>query len=117
MFLPCSHQGLRLTIGGASERTDGGDPALPSRDGDADVLSPFPREMTIKWNVTPLAISAEGLEPPQCRDCLTTLNLHQPDEGRPDQLLGTCADCGAWYLIEASGTAEAFQFDLPNVAL
>ena len=33
-------------------------------------------------------------------------------------MLGTCARCGAWYLIEVGkGKTGAFMFDLPNVTL
>jgi hypothetical protein len=81
------------------------------------VHSPFPREMTITWNVTRLAISSEGLETPRCGDCQATLNVHQPDENRPDHLLGTCDACGRWFLIEIGTKREAFLFDLPNVTL
>lgn len=34
-----------------------------------------------------------------CAACGTTLDVHQPDLGRPDRLLGICEDCGAWYLM------------------
>lgn len=79
---------------------------------------PYPRQSTITWNVTALKISDDGLETPCCRDCEAPLNVHQPDEDRPEHLLGTCPRCGAWYLIEVGkGTTGAFMFDLPNVAL
>jgi len=74
--------------------------------------------MTITWNVTVLKISEDGLETPCCRDCQAPLNVHQPDEDRPEHLLGTCARCGAWYLIEVGKEKTgAFMFDLPNVTL
>jgi hypothetical protein len=74
--------------------------------------------MSITWNVTALTISDQGLEAPRCRDCRTALNVHQPDENRPEQLLATCARCGGWYLIVFGGEyTEAFLFDLPNVGL
>ena len=37
---------------------------------------------------------------PRCRECQVRLDVHQPDEERPEHLLGTCAGCGDWYLIE-----------------
>jgi hypothetical protein len=78
----------------------------------------FPNQTTITWTVTALKLSDDGLETPACRNCQTPLNIHQPDEDRPEHLLGTCARCGAWYLIEL-GKEEtgAFMFDLPNVTL
>src|SRR5438067_1038088 len=82
------------------------------------VYPPLPHQMTIEWNVSTLTISSEGLETPQCRECQTALNVHQPDEDRPEQLLATCARCGTWYLIElGKRKTEAFMFDLPNVTL
>jgi hypothetical protein len=72
--------------------------------------------MLIACHVTSLRISAEGLEPPRCRNCQIELNLHQPDEDRPEHMLGTCAGCGDWYLIEfGKNLREAFLFDLENV--
>jgi hypothetical protein len=78
----------------------------------------FPSQTTITWNITTLKISDDGFETPCCRNCQATLNVHQPDEDRPEHLLGTCAGCGAWYLIELDKEkTSAFMFDLPNVAL
>src|SRR3954452_5883307 len=64
------------------------------------VLPHTPKQMSITWKVTPLVMTDQGLETPQCRDCRMAMNVHQPDEDRPEHLLGTCASCGAWYLIE-----------------
>jgi hypothetical protein len=76
----------------------------------------LPHQMTITWEATSLTVSDEGLESPRCRGCRIDLNVHQPDEEHPEHLLGTCALCGTWYLIEVGrkGT-EAFLFDLPNI--
>ena len=35
-----------------------------------------------------------------CPICDSLLMIHQPDEGSPDQLLGTCTECGSWFLID-----------------
>jgi hypothetical protein len=78
----------------------------------------IPREMTIRWEATSLAISRHKIETPHCRTCGSALALHQPDKKTPEHLLGTCGDCGGWFLIEVTrGGAKAFLFDLPNVAL
>lgn len=81
------------------------------------MLPHFPSEMTIHWNVTRLTIAAGVIERPRCRRCRSTLGLHQPDEARPEHLLGTCDRCGDWYLVEVGGESEAYIVDLPNVAL
>jgi uncharacterized protein YbaR (Trm112 family) len=36
-----------------------------------------------------------------CPGCQDHLEVHQPDERRPDRLLGTCESCRAWFLIDA----------------
>ena len=48
-----------------------------------------------------------------CARCQNALERHQPDGERPDQMLGTCNDCGTWYLIDSEG---AVMFTLPDVA-
>jgi len=35
-----------------------------------------------------------------CSRCHSVLERHQPDAGQPDRLIGTCDDCGAWYLLD-----------------
>lgn len=35
---------------------------------------------------------------PSCPTCHDLLDLHQPDEGRPAQLLAVCLSCSKWYL-------------------
>ena len=34
-----------------------------------------------------------------CPDCQIPLDLHQPDEDQPTQLLGTCGGCSKWFLL------------------
>ena len=38
----------------------------------------------------------------ECSRCESSLHIHQPDEQLADRLIGTCPDCLAWYLIDAS---------------
>jgi hypothetical protein len=76
------------------------------------------REMTVLCEAIPLAITSQGVEATRCRACESTLAIHQPDESAPEHLLGTCAKCGGWYLIEIMGDGTAaFLLDLPNIAL
>jgi hypothetical protein len=42
--------------------------------------------------------SEQGL-PEHCAECGGTLDVTQPDAAEPDHLLGTCGDCGAWYVL------------------
>jgi hypothetical protein len=51
-----------------------------------------------------------------CPACQVPLNLHQPDEEQPAQLLGTCDDCGRWFfLVESEVEWEGtLMFALPS---
>lgn len=42
---------------------------------------------------------------PRCEGsaCGHPLELHQPDSGNPDRLLGTCPNCGTWYILDEIG--------------
>jgi hypothetical protein len=42
---------------------------------------------------------------PSCAGCGGDLELHQPDADRPDRLLGTCPECGAWFLVDGETRA------------
>ncbi len=49
-----------------------------------------------------------------CPDCRSHVVIHQPDERRPDRLLGTCESCSAWFLIAPS---VATMLRLPDDAV
>lgn len=51
-----------------------------------------------------------------CTSCSVPLNLHQPDEDSPTQLLGTCDCCSRWFLLVESELdgEETFMFELPS---
>jgi len=53
-----------------------------------------------------------------CPDCQVPLNLHQPDEEQPSQLLGTCDCCSRWFfLVETELDWEGtLLFELPSAA-
>lgn len=76
----------------------------------------FPHQLSITWEVAVLEVSPDGLVAPSCLKCHASLDIHQPEEDRPSQLLGTCGECGAWHMIEVSpdGT-EAYLFNMPGV--
>jgi hypothetical protein len=81
------------------------------------MLNAVSRKMTVLCEAIPLAITSQGIEVARCRACESTLAIHQPDERAPEHLLGTCAECGGWYLIEIMGDGTvAFLIDLPNIA-
>ena len=35
-----------------------------------------------------------------CLSCDSGLNLHQPDPGSPDRLLGICVGCQNWFILD-----------------
>ena len=51
-----------------------------------------------------------------CTACHVPLNLHQPDEEKPSQLLGTCDCCSRWFvLVESELDWEGMLlFELPS---
>jgi hypothetical protein len=57
----------------------------------------------------------EGLRPPfLCEGCATPLEMSQPDEQRPERLLGVCPACGSWFLVEAADTGLPVVVRLAN---
>jgi hypothetical protein len=71
---------------------------------------------TILELVTCPVIMKPGASSLCCPDCQVPLDLHQPDEDQPTQLLGTCDGCSKWfYLVEIepdwNGT---LLFELPS---
>jgi hypothetical protein len=61
---------------------------------------------TIEWRTTKFAVelTAYGVSLPEdsyspwCPSCREHLDLHQPDETCPGQLLAVCVSCGRWYV-------------------
>ena len=53
---------------------------------------------------------------PCCPLCEQVLNLHQPDESLPSQLLGTCNSCLRWYFLFCIGeeSNRFLMLDLPD---
>jgi len=51
-----------------------------------------------------------------CPECQVTLNLHQPDEDQPSQLLGTCDCCSKWFFLVENDVDcdEMLLFELPT---
>jgi len=41
----------------------------------------------------------DGVNSLYCPDCQIPLDLHQPDQEEPMQLLGTCDECSKWFLV------------------
>jgi hypothetical protein len=57
--------------------------------------------------VTPLEMAVDYSADDEicCLGCQTPLELHLPDQNRPERLLGTCNACGSWYLLDCEASA------------
>jgi hypothetical protein len=42
----------------------------------------------------------EALVQLHCPDCGSRFDLHQPEAGFPDRMLGTCHDCHRWFVAD-----------------
>jgi hypothetical protein len=62
---------------------------------------------------------AAGDSAPCCPLCEQLLNLHQPDESLPNQLLATCDSCLRWYSLFGIGEdpSQFLMLDLPDKAM
>ncbi len=51
-----------------------------------------------------------------CPVCRGKLLIHQPDTTQPDRLLGTCAECKGWFLIDVDVSQMLLLPDSPSLA-
>lgn len=72
-------------------------------------------KLPITLHLTRIDVDAEGCVAAVCHTCGRPLDLHQPDNGHPDRLLGTCAACGGWHMIDVPvDQNEAYLVRLPD---
>jgi hypothetical protein len=72
-------------------------------------------ELSVEVRIRVLDLAA-GLSEVSCPDCEQPLNLHQPDESIPDQILATCDTCTRWFAVrelDDDGTHCA-MFEIPS---
>jgi hypothetical protein len=78
----------------------------------------MPRDTrTVQVTLTMLRFSTapQDIDGGCCLACDEYLDLHQPDAGSPDRMVGICDRCGRWYLIVVtSGTDDAVMVLLPD---
>jgi hypothetical protein len=59
--------------------------------------------------------TVEGLSQLCCLGCGVPMDLHHPDAGFPERMLGTCDACRCWYLMDlVPGRPEAVMVLLPD---
>ncbi len=82
--------------------------------------SRLPGSMKATMELTARVIDLEAEDTvPCCPHCEQLLDLHQPDESLPNQLLATCDSCPRWYSLFGIGE-ESNQFlmlDLPDKSM
>ncbi len=49
-----------------------------------------------------LSSKQPAASPPMCQKCETDLELHQPNQECPDEMLGICPQCGEWHFVRSS---------------
>jgi hypothetical protein len=79
--------------------------------------SRFPIPTKAKVELVTCLVEMEAVQTgPSCPQCNEPLNLHQPDESSPGQLLATCDQCLGWYsLFELKdGASEFLMLELPT---
>ena len=90
------------------------DHGLPGGPAATQAGLPVPAPFSLTLARMPALI--ENLYQASCILCDGSLDLHQPDPGLPDRLLGTCAKCQRWYILElAPGDDEAVIVQIPEV--
>jgi uncharacterized protein YbaR (Trm112 family) len=53
----------------------------------------------------------------KCQVCKGFIEIHQPNPVEPERILGTCPQCGLWYLIESQEKIDQIMvLQLPDFA-
>jgi len=79
-----------------------------------------PRLMKATMELTARMIDLEAEDSASCcPHCEQLLNLHQPDESLPNQLLATCDSCLRWYSLFGIGENQSqfLMLELPDKAM
>ena len=74
-----------------------------------------PQQVDVRVPVVGVALDDTPLAELECLSCGALLEIHQPDNGFPDRMLGTCESCRNWYLwdFHADGN-RAVMVSLPD---
>lgn len=76
---------------------------------------PGARRIRVELRAGLIGSDVEGASS-NCPHCDTGLNLHQPDESSPEQLLATCDSCSRWYYLVELGNknVKVLMIELPD---
>lgn len=75
------------------------------------------RRTEAKATVTILGVSLgeTPISEVACLNCRKPVEIHQPDDGFPERMLGTCPHCREWYLWDFDvDSNDAVMVLLPN---
>jgi hypothetical protein len=73
------------------------------------------RTIAIPLTIRRFSSLPEDLDDGGCLTCGGSLDLHQPDAGSPDRIVGVCPKCESLYLLDTiPGTNEAVMVRLPD---
>jgi hypothetical protein len=74
-----------------------------------------PQHVDVRVPVLGLTLDGTPLSDLQCLSCRESLTIHQPENGFPDRMLGTCDHCHNWYLWDFHGDLNrAVMVSLPD---
>ena len=92
------------------EANDKEGPMQPSR---SKFFGPIPISFDLMTHAVSMSPEVSSL---CCPECEVPLDLHQPDDNEPTQLLGICGSCNKWYfLVEIEFDWNgALLFELPS---
>ncbi len=72
-------------------------------------------QKTISVRLSRVSTRAEDHKALLCMQCGESLELHQPDSGFPNRMLGTCDACRTWFLLDLiPGEPAAVMVVLPD---
>lgn len=72
-------------------------------------------QKTVTVRLARVSTRPEDAEVVVCSQCGESLELHQPDAGFPDRMLGTCDVCRTWFLMDLiPGEPAAVMVVLPD---
>ncbi len=75
------------------------------------------RMVSMTLEVMSFSLGQDGETSFFCTHCDKLVEIHQPDSGLPDRMLGTCDQCHVWYLLtRVSGENRAVIIELPDIS-
>jgi hypothetical protein len=78
-------------------------------------MSESTRSLAVTLTVAPVLPCPEDATWVCCLNCGAPLALHQPEAEEPRRLVGTCDQCGRWYLLDWDPpSAEGHMLVLPT---